>query len=85
MASTPLSSRRRAAAGDREVDIAGGAATVRQALAANAIDELVLDVVPVLLGTGQGLFEGVADPGLTPIDVIHSPYATHIRYRIGDA
>jgi dihydrofolate reductase len=72
--------RRRSGGGHR-----GGAATVRQALAANAIDELVLDVVPVLLGTGQGLFEGVADPGLTPIDVIHSPYATHIRYRIGDA
>jgi dihydrofolate reductase len=58
---------------------------VRQALAANAIDELLLDVVPVLLGTGQRLFDGVADPGLTPIDVTHSPYATHIRYRIGDA
>ena len=36
----------RAAAGDGDVDIAGGASTVRQAFAANAIDELVLDVVP---------------------------------------
>ena len=50
------------AAGDRGVDIAGGASTVRQALAAGVIDELVLDFVPVLLGSGERLFDGVADP-----------------------
>src|SRR2546421_4529581 len=49
------------AAGDRGVDIAGGASTVRQALAAGVIDELVLDIVPVLLGSGERLFDGVAD------------------------
>ena len=36
------------------MDIAGGADTVRQALAAGAIGELVLDVAPVLLGTASG-------------------------------
>jgi dihydrofolate reductase len=72
-----------AAAGDRDVDIAGGASTVRQAFAAGAIDELMLDVVPVLLGHGERLFDGVADPGLTPVEVSHSPFATHIRYRVG--
>jgi dihydrofolate reductase len=41
------------AAGDRGVDIAGGASTVRQALGAGVIDELVLDFVPVLLGAGR--------------------------------
>jgi riboflavin biosynthesis pyrimidine reductase len=56
---------------------------VRQALAAGVIDELWLDVAPVLLGSGEGLFEGVQDPGLEPVEVIHSPLATHIRYRIG--
>ena len=71
------------AAGDADVDIAGGASTVRQAFAASAIDELVLDVAPVLLGRGERLFEGVADPGFEPIEVIHSPFATHIRYRVG--
>src|SRR5581483_5780364 len=60
------------AAGDRGVDIAGGASTVRQALAAGVIDELVLDFVPVLLGSGERLFDGVADPGLEPVEVIHS-------------
>ena len=73
----------RAAAGDGDVDIAGGASVVQQAPAANAIDELVLDIVPVVLGAGERLFTGVPDPGLEPVQVIHSPYATHIRYRLG--
>jgi dihydrofolate reductase len=73
----------KAAAGDLDVDIAGGASTVRQALAAGAIDELFLNVVPVLLGSGEGLFDGVEDPGLEPVEVVHSPHATHIRYRVG--
>ncbi|HET6868515.1 MAG TPA: dihydrofolate reductase family protein [Solirubrobacteraceae bacterium] len=72
-----------AAAGDLEVLIAGGASTVRQAFAAGVIDELVLDVAPVLLGEGEALFQGVEDPGLEPVDVIHSPKATHITYRVG--
>ena len=73
----------RAAAGDGDVDIAGGASVVRQALTANAIDELVLDVIPVVLGAGERLFTGVPDPGLEPVQAIHSLYATHIRYRLG--
>jgi dihydrofolate reductase len=73
----------KAVAGAGEVDIAGGASTVRQALAAGVVDELMLDVVPVVLGTGERLFDGVADPGLRPLEVIHSPYVTHIRYLIG--
>ena len=70
-------------AGGAEVDIAGGASAVRQAFAAGASDELVLDVVPVLLGRGERLFDGVADPGFTPAEVVPTPYATHLRYRVG--
>ena len=73
----------RAVAGDREIAIAGGASTVRQALAAGVIDELVLDIAPVLLGAGERLFDGVQDPGLEPVEVVHSPRATHVRYRVG--
>jgi dihydrofolate reductase len=73
----------RAAAGELEVDIAGGASTVRQALQAGAINELMLDIAPVLLGGGERLFDGVADPGFHPIEVIDSPKATHVRYRVG--
>jgi dihydrofolate reductase len=71
------------AAGDRGVDIAGGASTVRQALAAGVIDELVLDFVPVLLRAGERLLEDVPDLDLEPLEVIHSPLATHVRYRVG--
>jgi dihydrofolate reductase len=73
----------REVAGDLGVDIAGGASTVRQALAAGVIDELVLDIAPVLLGSGESLFEGIDDPGLEVLDVSHSPLAIHVRYRVG--
>jgi len=56
---------------------------VRQAFAAGVLDELVLDIAPVLLGDGEALFEDVEDPGLELVDVIHSPKATHVTYRIG--
>jgi hypothetical protein len=46
------------------------------------VDELVLDFVPALLGSGERLFDGVADPHLEPVEVIHSPLATHVRYRV---
>jgi dihydrofolate reductase len=75
--------RAQAAAGDLGVAIAGGASTTRQALAAGVVDELTLDVAPVLLGAGERLFDGVQDPGLEPVEVLHSPLATHVRYRVG--
>jgi dihydrofolate reductase len=53
--------------------ISGGASTVRQALIAGVIDELTLDITPTLLGAGERMFE--------PVEVLHSPLATHIRYR----
>ena len=71
-----------AVAGDMDVDIAGGASAVRQAFAAGVIDELMLNIVPVLLGSGERLFDGVQDPGLEPVEVIDSPGATHIRYLV---
>jgi dihydrofolate reductase len=74
-----------AAAGGLGVDIAGGASTVRQALAAGVVDELMIDIAPVLLGSGERLFDGMEDPGFEPLEVIHSPRATHVRYRIGPA
>jgi dihydrofolate reductase len=72
----------KAAAGERDVAIAGGASTVRQAFAARAIDEIMLDISPVLLGAGERLFDGIRDPGLEQVEVVNSPLVTHIRYRI---
>ncbi len=51
--------RAKAAAGDRDIRIGGGVATIRQYLRARLIDELHLAVRPVLLGAGENLFEGI--------------------------
>ena len=63
------------------VDIAGGASTVRQALNAGVIDELTLDIAPVLLGSGERMLDGVETFDFEPVEVLHSPLTTHIRYR----
>src|SRR3954447_15183962 len=72
----------REAAGDGVVDVAGGASAVRQALASGALDELVVDVVPVLLGRGESMFGDLTGVAFTPVEVATSPHATHIRYRV---
>jgi dihydrofolate reductase len=73
----------RAAAGDKGVDIAGGASAVRQALAAGVVDELLLDIAPVLLGSGERIFdETTTGVRLEVAEVLPSPLATHIRYRV---
>jgi dihydrofolate reductase len=74
--------RAREAAGDGDVSVAGGASTVRQVLSAGLLDELLLHIVPVVLGSGERLLEDVGDPTLTPVDVVASPRVTHVRYRI---
>ncbi|MGW3944140.1 dihydrofolate reductase family protein [Streptomyces phaeochromogenes] len=74
--------RAKAAAGDRNVDIAGGASTVQQYLKEGLIDELQLHVVPALLGEGLRLFEGLgAGRRLEPVSVVGTPLATHLKYR----
>src|SRR6478672_9942466 len=70
-----------AIADGKGVDIAGGASTVRQALVAGVIDELSLDIAPVLLGSGERMFDGVETFDFEPVEVLHSPLSTHIRYR----
>ncbi|MET7672302.1 dihydrofolate reductase family protein [Micromonospora luteifusca] len=69
------------AAGDRQVSIAGGASTVRQYLAAGLIDTLQLHLVPIVLGGGERLFDGIA-PRLEQVAVVAGPTVTHLTYRV---
>ena len=73
----------RAAAGDRNVHVVGGASAIGQALAAGLVDELDVSVVPLLLGSGARLFEGVGTGvRLEQERVIEAPGVTHLRYRV---
>lgn len=72
----------REAADGGDVAIAGGASAVRQYLAAGLLDELYLHVVPIVLGAGERLLDGVGNPTFEPIDVVASPNVTHIKYRV---
>jgi dihydrofolate reductase len=74
--------RARAAAGEADVGIAGGASTVNQYLAAGYLDELYLHIVPVILGAGERLLEGVGDPTLEQVEVRPSAAVTHVKYRV---
>ncbi|MER6155187.1 dihydrofolate reductase family protein [Streptomyces sp. NPDC001868] len=75
--------RARDAAGTRNVDIAGGASTVRQYLREGLVDELQLHVVPALIGAGLRLFDdvGAGRRDLEPVRVVDTPLATHLKYR----
>lgn len=71
------------AAEGRDVMIAGGSTVARQCLAAGLVDELRLDLVPVLLGGGVRLFEdGDVPVDLEQISVIEGRGVTHLAYRV---
>jgi dihydrofolate reductase len=74
----------RAAAGDKDVAIAGGASLAQQYLRAGLLDELQVHVVPVLLGGGVRLFGdlGPEQVALEGTRVIASPRVTHLRYSV---
>lgn len=74
----------RAAAGDRDISIAGGASCARQAIAAGLVDEIDLQVNPVILGAGERLFDGFepGKPALELVRVLDAPGVAHLRYRV---
>jgi dihydrofolate reductase len=79
----PALARAMEAAGGKDVRLGGGASAARQYLAAGLVDELQLNVVPVLLGDGERLFEDVGgELELEQTRVVHTPEVTHIRYRV---
>ena len=73
--------RAREAAGDKDVSISGGPATLNQFLAAGLIDELRLHVAPFVAGAGERVFDGVGEIELKPVSSRTTPYVTHLVYR----
>jgi dihydrofolate reductase len=76
--------RARAAAGDKNIAIAGGASVAQQYLRAGLLDDFQVHVAPIMLGGGTRLFgdaEGEA-LALEIVRVVESPNVTHVRYRV---
>ncbi len=67
---------------ERNVAIMGGANTINQCLSAGLLDELWLHIVPVTIGSGARLFEGIPDLKLDPFELSGTSLVTHIRYRV---
>jgi dihydrofolate reductase len=75
--------RAKAAAGDKQVHVMGGADLIRQALAARLVDELTIIIAPVTLGAGKRLFDGFGEPlEFAHLGVRQSRFATFIDYRV---
>jgi dihydrofolate reductase len=74
----------RAAAGEKDVLLAGGASVVQQYLKAGLLDEIQVHLAPVLLGDGASLFDrlGIDAIGLETKRVIASPSVTHLKLTV---
>ena len=78
----------RAAAGGKNVAIAGGGTLLREVIKLGLLDELELHIIPVILGDGMRLLSADLDLGakegieLEPVRVINTPEVTHIRYKV---
>jgi dihydrofolate reductase len=74
----------RAAAGDKDVTVMGGADTGQQFVRAGLVDELSIHLVPLLFGSGTRLFEHLGDQHvqLENAGSTQTPAATHLRFRV---
>jgi dihydrofolate reductase len=72
----------RQAAGGRDISLAGGASTGRQYLAAGLVDEMWLHVVPILLGSGERLFDDALDDlhGLALVKSVQGDGVVHLKF-----
>jgi dihydrofolate reductase len=76
--------RAKEAAAGQDVRLWGGADVINQYLAAGLLDELELHIVPILLGGGARLFEGLGgDVRLEQVRAVEAPGVTHVKYRVG--
>ena len=75
--------RARAVAAGKDVFIGGGASIINQCLAAGLVDELELHIVPLVLGGGSRLLDGVGrDLRLEQVRAVEAPGVTHLKYRV---
>jgi dihydrofolate reductase len=74
----------REAAGEQDVSVAGGAATLQQCIRAGLLDELLVNQVPVMLGGGERLFEGIPPSvEIKQLRVVEAPGVAHLFYAFG--
>lgn len=74
----------KAAAGDKDVTIIGGASSAQQSIREGLVDEIRIDLMPVLLGGGLRLFEHLGSEAinLEKLKVIEATVRTHLRFRV---
>lgn len=72
----------RRAAGGKDVSLAGGAKAAQQYLAAGLVDDMEINLVPTLLGSGEHLFEDLGDDlrGLELVRTVAAPKVTHLKF-----
>lgn len=73
--------RARDAAGNGDVSIGGGPTTLNACLEAGLVDELRLHVVPITLGEGLRVFDGVGDLSMVPVSSRTTPHVVHVVLR----
>ena len=73
----------KAVAGDRDVAV-GAASIVQQCIRAGLLDEIHVDLVPVLLGDGVSLFDrlGTGPIELERTELVEAPGVTHLTFRV---
>jgi dihydrofolate reductase len=71
-------------AGEQDVSIGGGAATIQQAISAGLLDELLINQAPILLGGGERLLDNLASDAarFELTELVQGPEATHLKYRV---
>jgi dihydrofolate reductase len=74
----------RETAGDRNVAVMGGGRVIQSLLNAGLIDEIHLQVVPVIFGDGTRLFDALSTGhlDLEVMNVVNTPKVTHLHYRV---
>jgi dihydrofolate reductase len=74
----------REAADGKDVSVGGGAETIEETIRAGLLDELLINQVPVILGGGERLFDGISPPvNLEQTGVVEGPDVAHLFYRVG--